>query len=251
MQLLVFLYGLLIGSFLNVCIYRIPKKESIVIPSSCCKNCGTSLKWCDLIPLFSFIVQGGKCRYCKGEISPQYPIIELLNATIYLIIYLRFGFSLELFFYSIIFSLLIIISVIDLQNMIIPDILVVIIFGTAILYKLVSYLLYNISPEVLNSIGGLVFSSLLFILIIIISKGAMGDGDVTLIGILGFIVGIKKIFLTILASFILGAIISIFLLIKKIKGRKDPIPFGPFIILGFFITIFWGDELLNWYIMMF
>ena len=99
-------------------------------------------------------------------------------------------------------------------------------------------------------LGGLVFSSMFFVLIIVISKGGMGDGDVTLIGTLGFIVGFKKILLTILSSFILGAIISIFLLIIKVKGRKDPIPFGPFIVLGFFITILWGDELVRWYMMM-
>jgi leader peptidase (prepilin peptidase)/N-methyltransferase len=248
MILLISLYGLLIGSFLNVCIYRIPREESIVFPSSHCPNCGTSLKWCDLVPVLSFIVQGGKCRYCGEKISPQYPIIELLNATIYLFIYSQFDFSLELLFYAIIFSILIIITVIDLQHMIIPDILVIMILVSTIIYKLVSYLLYSNSPEILNSIGGLVLSSLLFILIILISKGGMGGGDVTLIGALGFILGIKKVFLTIFLSFILGAIISIFLLITKIKGKKDPIPFGPFIILGFFITVFWGEGLISWYI---
>ena len=251
MTLLISLYGLLIGSFLNVCIYRIPREESIAFPSSHCPNCNTKLKWYDNIPVVSYLALIGKCRYCGEEISPQYPIVELLNAIIYLIIFSHFGFSLELFFYAIIFSILIIITVIDLQHMIIPDILIVFILGITIIYKLVSYLLYSNLPELLNSIGGLVLSASLFIIIIIVSRGGMGGGDVTLIGALGFILGIKNIFLTIFLSFILGAIISIFLLITKIKGKKDPIPFGPFIILGFTITVFWGTKLIDWYVNMF
>ena len=247
MTILIFIYGLLIGSFLNVCIYRIPREESIIFPSSHCPNCGTSLKWYDLVPVLSYIFQKGKCRYCGGEISQQYPIVELLNAIMYLFIYLQFGFTLEFLFYAIIFSILIIITVIDLQHMIIPDSLVIAIFIFTIIYKLLNYILYRQSPELINSILGLVLSILLFLLIIIISKGGMGGGDATLIGVLGFILGIKGIFLAIFLSFILGAIISIFLLIMKIKNRKDPIPFGPFIILGFLIVVFWGESLINWY----
>lgn len=251
MTILISLYGLLIGSFLNVCIYRIPREESIAFPPSHCPNCGTSLKWYNLVPVFSFIVQRGKCGYCGEKISPQYPIVELLNAISYLIIYTKFGLSLEFFFYAIIFSLLIVVTFIDLKEMIIPDILIILILVISVIYKILLYILYSKSPDLLNSIGGLVLSSLLFILIIIVSKGGMGGGDVTLIGALGFILGIKRIFLTIFLSFILGAIISIFLLITKIKGRKDPIPFGPFIILGFFIVIFWGEQLLAWYMNLF
>ena len=105
MQIIILIYGLIIGSFLNVCIYRIPKEESIVFPSSHCPNCGTSLKWCDLVPVFSFIVQRGKCRYCGEKISLQYLRIELLNAIIYLFIYIQFGFTLKFFFYTVIFFL--------------------------------------------------------------------------------------------------------------------------------------------------
>lgn len=251
MTLLISLYGLLIGSFLNVCIYRIPREENIAFPSSHCPNCNTKLKWYDNVPVFSYLTLMGKCRYCGDKISPQYLVIELLNTIIYLIIYSHFGFSLELFFYAIIFSILIVITIIDLQHMIIPDILVIFILGSTIIYKLVSYLLYSNPPELLNSLGGLVLSALLFIIIIIVSKGGMGGGDLTLIGALGFILGIKMIFLTIFLSFILGAIISIFLLITKIKRKKDPIPFGPFIILGFIITAFWGEQLISWYLQMF
>ena len=247
MVILIFLYGLLIGSFLNVCVYRIPREENIAYPASHCPNCNTNLKWYNLIPIFSFIVQRGKCGYCREEISFQYPIVELLNTILYLLIYFKFSLTLEFFFYAVIFSILIIITLIDLKEMIIPDILVILILVITIVYKIFSYILYNKSPQFLNSIGGLVLSSLLFSIIILASQGGMGGGDLTLIGSLGFILGTKKIFLTIFLSFILGAIISVFLLITKIKGRKDPIPFGPFIILGFFITVFWGEGLIGWY----
>ncbi|WMM26943.1 prepilin peptidase [Tissierella sp. MB52-C2] len=251
MTILISLYGLLIGSFLNVCIYRIPRDENIAYPASHCPNCNTNLKWYDLIPVLSFIHHKGKCGYCREKISLQYPIVELLNSIIYLFIYKKYGLTLEFFFYAIIFSILITITLIDLKEMIIPDILVVLILGITTIYKVLSYILYNKPPQLLNSIGGLVLSALLFILIILVSQGGMGVGDATLIGSLGFILGIKGIFLTIFLSFILGAIISVFLLITKIKGRRDPIPFGPFIVGAFFIVVFWKEQLISWYISLF
>ena len=251
MTIIISLYGLLIGSFLNVCIYRIPRRESIAFPPSHCPSCNTNLKCYNLIPVISYVVQGGQCGNCGEKISLQYPVIELLNAILYLLTYIKYGFTLDFFFYAIIFSILIVIAIIDLNEMIIPDILVSIIVGMTIIYKLVGYIVYHQSPQLLDSISGLVLSALLFVIIIIVSKGGMGSGDVTLIGSLGLILGIKHIFLTIFLSFILGAIISIVLLIMKIKGRKDPIPFGPFIILGFFIVVFWGEQLISWYVKMF
>lgn len=247
MYLIIFIYGLLIGSFLNVCIYRIPREESIIFPSSHCPSCETSLKVYDLVPLFSYIFQRGKCRYCMEKISLQYPIIEILNAVMYIVTYIKFGFTLEFFFYAIIISILIVVTIVDLRNMIIPDILVILILISGALYKLISYILYKSSPELLNSLGGLVLAGGLFLIIVIVSRGGMGGGDVTLIGSLGFILGIKFILLNIFLSFILGAIISIFLLVTKIKTRKDPIPFGPFIVLAFFITVFWGECIINLY----
>ncbi len=247
MTIIIFLYGLLIGSFLNVCIYRIPKGESITFPPSHCPACKKPLKWYNLIPVLSYVAQRGKCGYCKEKISLQYPIIELLNGILYLLLYIKYGFTLDFFFYAIICSILIVIGLIDLKEMVIPDILVVYIVVTTIIYKIALYIIYEQSPQLLDSILGLALSALLLMVIILLSRGGMGTGDVTLIASLGLILGIKKIFLTIFLSFILGAIISVFLLITKIKGRKDPIPFGPFIILGFLIVIFWGQQLMTWY----
>jgi len=247
MALIILIYGLLIGSFLNVLIYRLPREESIAFPGSHCTSCNHKLAWYDNIPVFSYLTLGGKCRYCKDKISIQYPFVESLNAFVYLIIYLFFGFSLDLIFYSLIASVLLAIGGIDLKEQLIPDSLVISILIISVIHKSLLYFISDIPFEIIGSILGLILAGGLFLLIVILSKGGMGGGDVTLIGALGFVLGVRDIFITIFLSFILGSIISLFLLGFKIKTRKDPIPFGPFIILAFFITLLFGDFLINWY----
>jgi len=247
MTLLIFIYGLIIGSFLNVLIYRIPRNESIAWPGSHCPVCSHSLKWYDNIPLFSYLVLKGKCRYCKTKISKQYPLVESLNAVVYIIMYIKFGFGIDFIFYSLMSSVLVAIIFIDLKEMIIPDSLVLSILVLSIIHKACNYFLYGISPDLMVSFLGLLLAVGLFLAIVIVSRGGMGGGDVTLVGALGFVLGVKYILLNIFLSFILGAIISIVLLAAKIKTRKDPIPFGPFIVLGFFITSLWGQDIINWY----
>lgn len=139
MTILIFIYGLIIGSFLNVCIYRIPREESIAFPSSHCPKCSTSLKWYDNIPLFSYIFLRGKCRYCSTNISIQYPLIEALNALIYIVLFSYFDLSLNFLFYALISSVLIVIMMIDLKEMIIPDILVIIILGLSLVHKSLNF----------------------------------------------------------------------------------------------------------------
>lgn len=247
MTLLILIYGLLIGSFLNVCIYRIPKDESIAFPASHCPKCNTRLKWYDNIPVLSYLTLGGKCRYCKDTISSQYPIVETLNTIIYLILFYFFHLSLDFIFYALISSTLIVITFIDLKEMIIPDVLVLVVLGLSIIHKSLNYFIYNIPFNIVNSLLGTLIAGGIFLLIIVLSKGGMGGGDVTLIGALGFILGVKYILLTIFISFMLGAIISLGLLASKIKTKKDPIPFGPFIILAFFIVLLYGESLIGWY----
>ena len=249
--ILILIYGLLIGSFLNVLIYRTPRDESIAFPGSHCPTCNHKLSWYDNIPLFSYLFLKGSCSYCNAKISVQYPLIEALNAIIYIVLFLRLSFSLTFIFYALVSSVLIAIAIIDLKEQIIPDSLVISIIVLTILYKVLNYFLYNESSEILESVLGFLVAGGLFLAIAIFSRGGMGGGDVTLISALGFILGIKQILLVIFLSFLYGAIISIFLLSTKLKTRKDPIPFGPFIILGFFTTIFYGDQLLNWYVNIF
>lgn len=249
--MLQFILGMVIGSFLNVCIYRIPRNESIVYPPSHCTYCGTPLKWYDLIPLLSYFSLRGKCRYCGGAISPQYPFIELLNGIIYLLLFYYFGLHLNFVFYSIILSILIVISMIDCHTQIIPDGMVLSILILTIIYKVIILYIYKAPINILDSIFGLLTGFLLFFLIAIVSKGNMGGGDIKLISVLGFILGLKKTLLHIFLSFIIGAIYSIYLLLRGKKGRKDAIPFGPFINIAFLIAILFGNNIINWYIMRF
>ena len=247
MGFIIFLVGLLIGSFLNVCIYRIPQGESIVYPSSHCPRCGTTLRALDLIPILSFFAYGGKCKYCGEGISMRYPSIELINGLLYYLLYHQLGLSLELIPYGLLASLLLTISLIDYDHQIIPDGLVIFGFVIGLLYKIIDILFHQATFGVLNSIGGLLLGGGLFLLIAIVSNGGMGGGDIKLMAMLGFWLGIKGILLVMLLSFIIGAIVSIFLLLLKKKGGKDAIPFGPFIALGTMIVLAWGTEIINWY----
>ena len=248
MHILIFTLGIIIGSFLNVCIYRIPKGESIAFPSSHCTYCSTPLKWYDLIPIFSFLFLKGKCRYCGGDISPQYPAVELLNGIIYIILFFYLGLSIDLVFYAFITSILIIISFIDYYHQIIPDELVLLILISTIISKAVTYFIYKTPLLLLDSISSFIGAGIIFIIIALVSNGGMGGGDIKLSAALGFILGLKKTLLNTLLSFIIGAICSIFLLLSGRKGRKDAIPFGPFINISFFITLLYGEEIIRWYI---
>ncbi|NLX62921.1 MAG: prepilin peptidase [Tissierellia bacterium] len=248
MSIFIFLLGTIIGSFLNVCIYRIPNNKSIVYPGSRCPACSTPLKWYDLVPILSFLQLKGKCRYCREKISPRYPIVELLSGTIYLFLYIKSGLGINFIYYGFLISILIIITFIDVDYQIIPNTLTLLIFILDILYKFMNFLIYNLPLNLINHLLGLIVGFILFLLIFILSKGGMGGGDVKLMGVFGFTLGIPRIFLNIFLSFVLGGIISIFLLAFKIKKRKDPIAFGPFLIIGFLVSLFWGYEIIDWYL---
>lgn len=248
MIILIFIYGLLIGSFLNVVIYRIPREENIAWPGSHCPGCGHGLKWYDNIPLLSYLILRGRCRYCKEEISLQYPLVEALNGIIYVLLYIFFyQVKLDFVFLALISSTLLAILVIDLKEQLIPDVLVVIVLISSIIHKALLHFLEGIPFPLTDSLLGLIIAGGLFLLIVFFSRGGMGGGDVTLIGALGFVLGLKGILTVIFLSFVLGSVISIFLLAARIKSRKDPIPFGPFIVISFYITLFFGDNILNWY----
>lgn len=250
MTILITIYGLIIGSFLNVVIYRIPRGENISFPPSHCGSCDEKIYWYDNIPVFSYLVLRGKCRRCGAHISLQYPLVEALNAIVYLILFKRFNLTIDFIAYALIMSALMVVFFIDLKHMIIPDGLIITIVIFQILHKVG---LYFTGGEVYlkSSILGALLSGLLFLAIVLLSRGGMGDGDITLIASLGFILGVKLIFLNIFLSFLLGAIVSLLLLGFKIKTRKDPIPFGPFIIVAFFIVILYGQEIIDLYMQVF
>lgn len=248
MTIMIFILGTLIGSFLNVCICRIPKKESIAYPPSHCTRCGTNLNPIDLIPIVSYIFCKGKCRYCMERISIQYPIIELLTGFIFLLSLTKFGLSIDFLFYIILFSILVVISGIDYHYQIIPDTLVLAIFVVGIGLKLANLLSYGQALYILNSLLGLLIGGGFLLIVAIVSRGGMGGGDIKLMAALGFWIGWKYAILSLLLSFIIGGILSLGLLITKVKSRGEFIPFGPFLVMGFIVTALWGERILNWYL---
>jgi len=240
MATIFFIYGLFIGSFLNVCIFRIPAGISLIKPPSSCGSCGHRLNYIDMLPVVNYIINKGKCRYCKSSYSMQYPLIELLNGILYLFISLKFGFSINSIIYCIIVSLLIVVSMIDLKHKIIPDGLII----TGIIIGII--LLLQDKTVLFNRLIGLGIGLGLFLTIAVLTN-AMGGGDIKLMAVLGLIFGIKGILFIALFSFVIGAIISVALLTLKIKSRKDEIPFGPFISLSALIYIFYGTEIVALY----
>ncbi|HBK85164.1 MAG TPA: prepilin peptidase [Firmicutes bacterium] len=233
--------GLLLGSFLNVCIYRIPRGESIVFPPSHCPQCQHRLGPLELIPLLSFLWQRGRCRHCSAPISWRYPLVELLAAVLLSIVYLRFGWSPELVYYSGLTALLLVISFIDLDTMVIPTQLV----GVGVVWAS-AYNIYTRQPLLDWLLAGALGYGL-FYLIYILSRGGMGGGDVRLAGLLGVVLGLKQLACALLIAFVAGAIVSLLLLASGRANRKTAIPFGPFLAIGCYVAAMWGQSILNWY----
>ncbi len=250
----IFIIGIIFGSFFNVCIFRIPNKESISNPPSHCYKCNNRLTYLDLIPILSWILLKGRCRYCGQNISPRYPLIELLTGILFIIIYNVYGLNFITINYLVLISLLIIITFIDIDYYIIPD--SIIIFGSifAVLFNLT-----NKGISIRDSIiSGLVCSGGMLILIILIElvvkKEVMGGGDIKLFFMIGLFLGLKLGFLTILLSVYVGSFYGIGTIIySKIKKQEynSMIPYAPFISIGAIISVLCGTNIINWYIDLF
>ncbi len=258
-ELIALIFGLHVGSFLNVCIYRLPRSESIVTPPSHCPKCNKKIEWFDNIPLISYILLGGKCRNCKTTISPRYFLVELLTGLLFVFLMMKFGLSFNFFIFAVFTCILIIVTFIDFDHFLIPDVLVLpgIVLGLAVSVK--NSLLVDLSPlffhvsyplsAFLNSLTGAVlgFVSLLFIAVLgemLFKKEAMGCGDLKLLAMLGAFLGWRNVFFTIFASSLVGSVIGIVLILLKRKGRWEYIPYGPYLALAGIISIFWGDILI-------
>ena len=234
--------GAVIGSFLNVAIYRLPREESIVLPASHCPSCHQPIPWYDNIPLFGFIFLKGRCRSCRKAISFRYPLVELANGLGYLFLLNQFGLGWQWVAYSVLYSSLLVITFIDLSHQIVPD---VITLPGMVIGILVSSTLLSIG--LVNSIIGLLLGGLLFYLAAVLSRGGMGGGDIKLIAMIGAFVGWKAVLLTIFVSAFAGSILGVGLMIFMGKTRKYPVPFGPFLALGAMVSIVWGNEIIFWY----
>ncbi len=246
-----FLFGSIVGSFLNVCIYRMPRDFSIVSPSSRCPSCNTPIRPYDNIPLISFLILGGRCRYCKARISLRYPVIEALNGLLYVSALWRFGlgwYTPVLFAFC---SAMIVITFIDIDFQIIPD--VITLPGIAIGLVAASMILPDPFDRA-SLLGfkeaaiGLLSGGALFYLIALLSKGGMGGGDIKMMAMVGAFLGWKGMLLTTFAGSLAGSLIGIFLMVFKGKGRKTKIPFGPFLAMGAILSLFYGHEIISFYL---
>lgn len=253
---LTFVVGLVIGSFLNVCIYRIPRNESIVYPASHCTECGYRLSWFDLIPLFSYIRLRGLCRSCGSAISLRYPLIELFTAIVFLMLYIKYGLTPVFMIYALVMSILIVVFFIDLEHMIIPNKLVMVaaIAGltVALTNAFIPLNIYGDSRWWNPFLGALIGSGFLFMVavlgaLVFRSNEAMGGGDIKLMLPLGLFLGWRLTILTLFLSVLIAGGVGILLLALKITSRKSSIPFGPFIVIACFISIMWGYQIINWY----
>ena len=234
--------GLLIGSFLNVCICRIPKKETIVTGRSHCMSCGAPIKWYDLVPVVSFLVLRGRCRSCGRRISPRYPAVELLNAALYLLLYLSRGLTLALLPLAAGVSALIVAGMIDFDTGEIPNGVSIFLLaaGTAAL-------VLDGSVPVAARLLGLLAASVPLLIAAAASRGGMGLGDVKLAGAAGLVAGWQGSLLALLLASVTGAIAACALVLLKKRTFKSSIAFGPFLAAGFIFSILYGAPLLRWY----
>lgn len=236
-----FLYGIVIGSFLNVCIFRIPKKENIVVVNSHCMDCGKQLKWYELIPLFSYLVQGGRCRKCKAHISIQYPIIEALNGVLYVLVVVINGVNVDSLLYCLLISALIVLSVIDWRTYEIPIGINIFIFALGLIRTIIHY-----SDWINHLIGFFAISVFIYIIILATKGRGMGGGDMKLMAVAGLMLGWKEIILSFIIGCILGSVIHVARM--KISKAEHVLAFGPYLSAGILIAALFGNEIITWYI---
>lgn len=277
-MMLLFLLGLCVGSFLNVIIDRLPCGEGVVRGRSYCPQCKHLLRWYDLVPLLSFVLLRGRCRYCREPISVQYPLVELATGALFASSV--YSSSHHLLISSSLF--LIPIFVIDLKHGIIPDRLVFPGIAVAISYRLLlgvwgiwglwwnlksdvgglgPYLLQTdffrthawleLRPLLWTLVGSVVLYSLFFILHSLFRGRALGGGDVQFAFLIGLITGFPNMIVAVFSAFLTGAIASVILIALKKKKLGETVPFGPFLVVGTFTALFWGDSILNWYLGLF
>ncbi|NRD76000.1 prepilin peptidase [Bacillus sp. BRMEA1] len=238
-----FLYGITLGSFFNVVGLRVPVKKSIVKPRSACPTCGHKLTALELIPVFSYLMQKGKCRGCQSRISPIYPMMEFLTGLLFAITPNIIGWSGELFVALTLISMFMIIVVSDIQYMIIPDKILIWFAGIFLLERI----MWPLSPW-WDSLLGAAAGFVLLLVIAIITKGGMGGGDIKLYGLLGLVLGIKLVLLSFFLSTFFGAVFGGLALLLSIVKRRQPIPFGPFIAAGTLTAYFWGSDIIQIYL---
>ncbi len=267
LYLFAFLFGAVVGSFLNVCIFRIPLGASLISPSSCCPRCRTPIKAYDNIPILSYLLLGGKCRSCKASISARYPVVESMMGLFSVFLMLKFGLSPSFFIYFILISSLVVMSFIDLDHRIIPDVISLPGIAVGLLASFVKppghndFLVRFVFKTVKGSINMATLDSLLGIFIgggllyavavlfyWVTKKEGMGGGDIKLLAMIGAFLGWSSTLFTVLVSSLIGSMVGVALMVATGADSKYAIPFGPFLSIGAVIYLFFGRELIRWYL---
>jgi leader peptidase (prepilin peptidase)/N-methyltransferase len=246
--LIPFIFGTIIGSFLNVCIFRLPKKQSIISPFSYCPNCHKPIKFYHNIPILSFLFLRGKCSNCGEPISFRYLVVELLAGLLSLALFLKFGLSLSYFVYLTFSASLLVITFIDLDHQIIPDVITLpgIIMGFTASLFLPGITFTDSIIGITAGGGGLFLVAMGYSLIA--KREGMGTGDIKLISMIGAFLGIKGVLLTIFLGSLFGSLVGLTIMLKEKRDRRYAVPFGPFLAIGAIIYIFWGDIILGHYL---
>lgn len=240
MYITVFLFGITVGSFLNVCILRIPEKESIVTVPSHCTSCGKRLRWYELIPIFSWLFLRGRCSACKSRISAQYPLIEAANGVLWLILFLRFGPTPDFILASLLCSALLVLSMIDARTREIPPGTVIFILVLGAVRAVIGFVEWP-----LFVIGFFAVSVPLYLILVATGGRGIGGGDVKLMAACGLFLGWKLILLAFFAGCVFGSVIHLSLMVLKKAGRS--LALGPYLSAGVFFALLWGDALIRWY----
>jgi leader peptidase (prepilin peptidase)/N-methyltransferase len=246
----IFIIGLCIGSFLNVCIHRMPTGKSIVRPPSACPACGLLIRWYDNIPLLSWIILRGRCRGCKAPISIRYPLVELITGLFAVITALRYGHQWATLIYFVFILAMLVITFIDLDHRIIPD--VISLPGIPIGF-LASFLLPQVTwieSLIGIAIGGGILLAIAVGYQLFTGKEGMGGGDIKLLAMIGAFVGWQGVLFTIMASSLTGTIVGVMVMLRAGKGMKMAVPFGPFLAIGAILYLFLGPPIIHWYLNM-
>jgi leader peptidase (prepilin peptidase)/N-methyltransferase len=235
--------GLLIGSFLNVVIARVPEQRSLWQPGSACPGCGSAIAWYDNIPILSFLALRARCRSCRTPIPWRYPIVEAVTAILFAAAGVAFGPTLDGAVAAALMAVLIALTAIDLERQIIPDVIS--------LPGILAGVLANLATGRVSwreSLVGIVIGGGVFLVIILASGGGMGAGDMKLGAMLGAFLGWKVVLLSIFIAVLIGGALAVVLMATGLRGRKDPIPFGPFLAIGGAAGLFWGERVVRWYL---
>jgi leader peptidase (prepilin peptidase) / N-methyltransferase len=220
------------GSFLNVVIYRLPRAESLMYPGSHCPACGHALRAADNIPLVSWVMLGGRCRYCKAAIPARYPLVELLSAAVFLLAAVVFGLTIEGVAAAAMGALLIVIAFIDLDHLLVLD-------ATTIAGAAIALAAALATHRLVPALEGAAAGALIFGVIYGLTRGAgMGLGDVKLAAMLGLFLGFPSMLFAVIAAFIIGAVLAIPVLLARRRGRRDALPFGPFLVMAAMLGMF-------------